>query len=63
MNAQHPVATARAPVAGDKGLLAMDESKPTCNKRVPFAFFFPRGSHSVDPATKFATGGVNSSPP
>jgi fructose-bisphosphate aldolase class I len=25
--------TARALVAGDKGLLAMDESNPTCNKR------------------------------
>ena len=25
--------TARTLVAGDKGLLAMDESNPTCNKR------------------------------
>ena len=25
--------TANALVAGDKGLLAMDESNPTCNKR------------------------------
>ena len=25
--------TAQALVAGDKGLLAMDESTPTCNKR------------------------------
>ena len=27
------ISTARALVAGDKGLLAMDESNPTCNKR------------------------------
>jgi fructose-bisphosphate aldolase class 1 len=33
MNAQELVDTARALVAGDKGLLAMDESNPTCNKR------------------------------
>jgi fructose-bisphosphate aldolase class I len=33
MNAQKLVDTARALVAGDKGLLAMDESNPTCNKR------------------------------
>ena len=33
MNAQELIATARALVAGDKGLLAMDESNPTCNKR------------------------------
>ena len=33
MNAQELIATARALVAGDKGLLAMDESTPTCNKR------------------------------
>jgi fructose-bisphosphate aldolase class I len=33
MNAQQLRDTATALVAGDKGLLAMDESNPTCNKR------------------------------
>ena len=33
MNAQELIDTAMALVAGDKGLLAMDESNPTCNKR------------------------------
>ena len=33
MNAQQLIDTARLLVAGDKGLLAMDESNPTCNKR------------------------------
>jgi fructose-bisphosphate aldolase class I len=33
MNTQKLMDTARALVAGDKGLLAMDESNPTCNKR------------------------------
>src|SRR5450756_175512 len=33
MKAQELIETARALVAGDKGLLAMDESNPTCNKR------------------------------
>jgi fructose-bisphosphate aldolase class I len=33
MNAQELIDTARVLVAGDKGLLAMDESNPTCNKR------------------------------
>jgi fructose-bisphosphate aldolase class I len=33
MNAHEFIDTARALVAGDKGLLAMDESNPTCNKR------------------------------
>jgi fructose-bisphosphate aldolase, class I len=33
MNAQQLVDTARTLVAGGKGLLAMDESNPTCNKR------------------------------
>ena len=33
MNAKKIIDTARALVAGDKGLLAMDESNPTCNKR------------------------------
>ena len=33
MNGQALIDTARALVADDKGLLAMDESTPTCNKR------------------------------
>ena len=33
MNALEQMNTARALVAGDKGLLAMDESNPTCNQR------------------------------
>jgi fructose-bisphosphate aldolase class I len=33
MNAQELIDTARALVADDKGLLAIDESTPTCNKR------------------------------
>jgi fructose-bisphosphate aldolase class I len=33
MNMQALIDTARALVAGDRGLLAMDESNPTCNKR------------------------------
>ncbi len=33
MNEQKLITTAREMVAGDKGLLAMDESNPTCNKR------------------------------
>ena len=33
MNLQYLADTAKALVADDKGLLAMDESNPTCNKR------------------------------
>ncbi len=33
MNTRELIDTARALVADDKGLLAMDESNPTCNKR------------------------------
>ena len=33
MNMQQLMDTARSLVADDKGLLAMDESHPTCNKR------------------------------
>ncbi|MGA9291525.1 MAG: class I fructose-bisphosphate aldolase [Ignavibacteriaceae bacterium] len=33
MNSQEIIDTARMLVTGDKGLLAMDESNPTCNKR------------------------------
>jgi fructose-bisphosphate aldolase class I len=33
VNAQQLMQTAQALVGGDKGLLAMDESNPTCNKR------------------------------
>jgi fructose-bisphosphate aldolase, class I len=33
MNAQELIETARALVAGDKGMLAMNQSNPTFNKR------------------------------
>ena len=33
MNEQQLIETAQNLVAHDKGLLAMDESNPTCNKR------------------------------
>ncbi len=33
MNTQELIDTAKALVVSDKGLLAMDESNPTCNKR------------------------------
>src|ERR1035437_7277656 len=33
MNIQESLKTAKALVAGGKGILAMDESNPTCNKR------------------------------
>jgi fructose-bisphosphate aldolase class I len=33
MNAQELIDTARTLVAGDKGLVAMDKSNPTCNQR------------------------------
>jgi len=33
MNTHNLIDTARTLIAGDKGLLAMDESNPTCNKR------------------------------
>jgi fructose-bisphosphate aldolase, class I len=33
MNTQELIGTAKTLVAGDRGLLAMDESTPTCNKR------------------------------
>src|ERR1035438_1594133 len=33
MNSEEIIDTARMLVANDKGLLAMDESNPTCNKR------------------------------
>ena len=33
MSSQELIATAGAMVAEDKGLLAIDESTPTCNKR------------------------------
>ena len=34
MNAQGLIETTRALVAGDKGLLPMDENTPTCNRRL-----------------------------
>src|SRR4051812_180689 len=33
MNAQQLIRTAKALVAGDKGVLAIDEDAPTCNER------------------------------
>ena len=36
MNSQALIDTAKMMVAGDKGLLAMDESNPTCNKRLQY---------------------------
>jgi fructose-bisphosphate aldolase class I len=33
MNTPELIDTARTLLAGDKGLLAMDESNPTCNQR------------------------------
>jgi fructose-bisphosphate aldolase class I len=43
MNTQELINTARALVANDKGLLAMDESNPTCNKRFArLGFLRPR---------------------
>jgi fructose-bisphosphate aldolase class I len=33
MKSKELIETAMTMVAGDKGLLAMDESNPTCNKR------------------------------
>lgn len=33
MNLEEIISTAKTMVANDKGLLAMDESNPTCNKR------------------------------
>jgi len=33
MNAEELIDIARTVVAGEKGLLAMDESNPTCNRR------------------------------
>jgi fructose-bisphosphate aldolase class I len=37
MNVQKLIDTAKALVAGDKGLLAMDESNPTCDMRMTVA--------------------------
>ena len=36
MNSQALIDTAKMMVAGDKGLLAMDESNPTCNKQLQY---------------------------
>ena len=44
MGAQNLIDTARAMVADGKGLLATDESNPTCNKR-----FAPLGIPQTDP--------------
>ena len=47
MNTHQLIDTARALVAGDKGLLAMDESNPTCNtsameKEMRATMYFPQ---------------------
>ena len=47
MNMQTLIDTAGALVAGDKGLLAMDESNPTCNKR-----FAALGIPQTEPARR-----------
>src|ERR1039458_7371977 len=47
MNAQELIDMAEALVAGDKGLLAMDESNPTCNKR-----FAKLGIHQTEEARR-----------
>src|ERR1700690_3294505 len=47
MNAQELIFTARELVADDKGLLAMDESNPTCNKR-----FAALGIPQTEPARR-----------
>ncbi len=52
MNKQELIDTASALVAGDKGLLAMDESDPTCNKR-----FAPLGiAQTAEKASASAAG-------
>jgi len=48
MSAQALMETARALVAGDKGLLAMDESNPTCDRRFARRGF-PRPSRRGTP--------------
>ena len=45
MNIQDIIKTAETLVAGDKGLLAMDESNPTCNKRFA-AFGIPQNEET-----------------
>jgi len=52
MNLQKIMDTARTMVAADKGLLAMDESNPTCNKRfaslgIPQTVEARRGEYSA----------------
>ena len=47
MNTQQLIDTAKALIAGDKGLLAMDESNPTCNKR-----FAPLGIPQTEEARR-----------
>ena len=54
MNAQALIDTARSLVAGDKGLLAMDESNGTCNKR--FVRACDPASRIGDPAASRPTG-------
>ncbi len=52
MNAHKLIDTARELVAGDKGLLAMDESNPTGNKR------FARLGDSPDRGSPACLSGV-----
>src|SRR5271166_5318632 len=47
MNVRLLIDTARRLLAGDKGLLAMDESNPTCNKR-----FAPLGIPQTEEARR-----------
>ena len=48
MNPHELIDTAKALVADDKGLLAMDESNPTCNNDLP-GWGFPRPRRSGAP--------------
>ena len=47
MKAQELIDTANTMVADDKGLLAMDESNPTCNKRFAKLGIPQTGSHGA----------------
>jgi fructose-bisphosphate aldolase class I len=47
MNTQQLNDAAKALIAGDKGLLAMDETNPTCNKR-----FAKLGIPQTEPARR-----------
>jgi fructose-bisphosphate aldolase class I len=51
MNAPELVDAVRRLLAGDKGLLAMDESNPTCDKRAR------RGVGGHDPQAQYGASG------